>query len=89
MIEHAALTMRTHASLTIPKEDTSTAEAAAKDFLAPFKQIVEGSFSLRETEEEIKGLVTSVMAKIEKLSDLKQENMALEREVLLLIKAQL
>ncbi len=65
------------------------AEAIAKEFLEPFQKIAESRNKLVESEEELRGLISNVMAKLDSLGELKKANMELEREVLQKIKAQL
>jgi hypothetical protein len=81
--------MTEHPSLTKPKPSDAEVQKVAEEFLSPFQQIVETRRRLQETEEELRGLVTALSQKIDAFSELKQQNLQLEREVLLKLNAEL
>ncbi len=80
--------MTEHPSLTIPKKiDDDAVIPIAQEFLAPFQKIAESRRELKESEDELRGLVSQVMAKLDNLGELKRENLQLERETLVKIRA--
>jgi fructose/tagatose bisphosphate aldolase len=81
--------MSEHPSLVKAKPSVEEVEAVAKEFLEPFQLITQQRRRIRETEQEIRGLITSVMTKLDGLAEMKKENMQLEREVLEKLKAEL
>jgi hypothetical protein len=81
--------MSEHPSLVKAKPSVEEVAAVAKEFLEPFQTISLQRRRIRETEQEIRGLITSVMTKLDGLAEMKKENMQLEREVLEKLKAEL
>lgn len=76
--------MTEHPSLTKPfNPDVATESlAVAKEFLDCVQPIVDSRRKLKETEEEVKGLLTMLLEKFDTLEGLKKENLVLEKSVL-------
>lgn len=82
--------MTIHPSLTPPVKDVTAKETLgiAQEVLEKMKPIVESRRKLLETEQEIKGLLSDLLVKMDlvlkmdSLTELKKENLILEKDVL-------
>jgi hypothetical protein len=88
--------MSKHESLTLPKIEEAIepliqqeSQAVTEEFIEPFKTIVQSRLKLRETETELRHLIVELSDKLSLLTDLKKENVMLERDVLNKIQAKL
>jgi len=84
--------MSEHPSLNLKNNGPSvTAESLtiANELLEQVQPIVDSRRKLKETEEEVKGLLTELLQRFEALTELKKENLQLEKDVLTVIKTKL
>ncbi len=88
MTEHPSLTLIKIEEAVEPliKEESQN---IVDEFVEPFRTIVQSRLKLRETEKELQVLIVDLTDKLSVLTDLKKENMVLEREVLTKIMAKL